>query len=589
MKKYITTTSILALLAGSTMAGTVINNKYYGGSTDASDVNGNIINNLDGGTEGITYGTYYGGNYYGMNPEKEELGQKAGDVLGDITNNLTNVTITGHYIGGNGNNDVSWSNFENGVNIGGVTGTITNNITNSSINGTFYAANLSGGPKTGYENGTIGALNTNITNSYVNWLCISGGGLINNISGNVNTVVKGSNINELYHNSGIYIGGDCNISFINSNVNTNYFYAAPSSHAGYTDNKIKGNLNVSLSGTSSVNGNLHMGAPSKNATVDGNVILTLTDTASVAGTIYGKEGNKFGGQTILNIGTSDAGYNGTKALSVSNFDTINVAETSKVTFASFDTSKNAQVLNVKGSVTTSDKVINIAEGGTLNLTIKESNQIDASVNNKGTFSVTASANLATGSYDIISGTLTGNNIIAFGGSVNGNIFTVAELQKVVLNDTKSAVITQNDRVVIADEAGEQVLNMAFNSTNAEVKSVTETTDSFTAHLQETLTQEIKAAEAYSFNVDMNVGDSVVLSFLVGDASLSAGNFTIYHKDGDAWVVADDVQNVVYDGSQLSFTVSHFSEYGFVAVPEPAEWAAIFGTLALGLVIYRRRK
>ena len=28
---------------------------------------------------------------------------------------------------------------------------------------------------------------------------------------------------------------------------------------------------------------------------------------------------------------------------------------------------------------------------------------------------------------------------------------------------------------------------------------------------------------------------------------------------------------------------------FNAVPEPSEWALIFGTLALGFVIYRRRK
>ena len=41
-------------------------------------------------------------------------------------------------------------------------------------------------------------------------------------------------------------------------------------------------------------------------------------------------------------------------------------------------------------------------------------------------------------------------------------------------------------------------------------------------------------------------------------------------------------NFVSDGNSLSVIFS-------VAVPEPAEWAMIFGALALGLAIYRRRK
>ena len=37
------------------------------------------------------------------------------------------------------------------------------------------------------------------------------------------------------------------------------------------------------------------------------------------------------------------------------------------------------------------------------------------------------------------------------------------------------------------------------------------------------------------------------------------------------------------------TVAGSGQYWVNAVPEPAEWAMIFGAIALGFVIYRRRK
>ncbi len=302
------------------MAGNVIKNTYFGGTTDASTVEGNIVNTL----EDVTYGSYYGGNYYGLDPEKEQLGQKVGSVNGNITNNLTNVTITGNYTGGNGSNEVA-SGLTNGKNIGSVAGTITNNITSSNINGTFYAASLSGGPKSGYETGTIGAVTTNIKDSYVNWVCVSGGGLISKINGDVNLVLENSKVNELYHNSGAYVGGNVNITLIDTAVQTNYFYAGVGNYGGYGDYGIAGDINVSLEGTSSVAGNVNLGAPSSSTTT-GNATLTLKDSAKVNGSIYGRTANKtFGGNVTLNFDS----YTG-NARNVSGFDKINVSADSSV-------------------------------------------------------------------------------------------------------------------------------------------------------------------------------------------------------------------------------------------------------------------
>ena len=63
----------------------------------------------------------------------------------------------------------------------------------------------------------------------------------------------------------------------------------------------------------------------------------------------------------------------------------------------------------------------------------------------------------------------------------------------------------------------------------------------------------------------------------------------------------DVNVITADGEEygkddLSFIADTFKGYdGYwmtvpaLAVPEPAEWAMIFGGIALGLAIYRRRK
>ncbi len=138
------------------------------------------------------------------------------------------------------------------------------------------------------------------------------------------------------------------------------------------------------------------------------------------------------------------------------------------------------------------------------------------------------------------------------------------------------------------------INNVNNETIVTVNKVETTvaTESFKKSFEEDTTFDI--IQAFDFDVkDMGTGDSVVLSFYIGDSALKASDFTIYHKSSDKedWNEAKDITDIAYDGTTLSFIVKHFSAYGFTAttVPEPAEWAAILGSLALGFAIYRRRK
>jgi hypothetical protein len=176
-------------------------------------------------------------------------------------------------------------------------------------------------------------------------------------------------------------------------------------------------------------------------------------------------------------------------------------------------------------------------------------------------------------------------VLAYGGTISGNSFTVASAKQVDVSSATQVEVENNGIVeVVAD--GQTSVVMAFNSEKATVNEVKETTDSFSNEIS----GDFKAMGAYSFDVSMESTDTVVLSFYVGDSSLSAENFSIFHKtDGSKWSIAEDVSNVQYDGEYLSFIVSHFSEYGFVAVPEPSTYAMILGALALGFAIYRRKK
>ena len=63
---------------------------------------------------------------------------------------------------------------------------------------------------------------------------------------------------------------------------------------------------------------------------------------------------------------------------------------------------------------------------------------------------------------------------------------------------------------------------------------------------------------------------------------SAENQTIKYRfiDGNGNALTDLTYTAVEGGWLLT---------GMTAVPEPAEWAMIFGGIALGLAIYRKRK
>ena len=238
------------------------------------------------------------------------------------------------------------------------------------------------------------------------------------------------------------------------------------------------------------------------------------------------------------------------------------------------------------------KAINIANGATLGLQINGNNTLSNSslvFTNNGTLILTSKVGLASGDYTVSAADIEDYGATkTYGGALSGNTFTVAQAKQIEAGSEAVAVEVAKNGIVEVKSGEATTVAMAFNTESAVVNKVLEVTDSLAEFAQSTGADFAKMG-AFEFDVDMTEGDTVVLSFYVGDSTLTASDFSIFHKaDGGQWE-AGDVSNVSYDGAFLSFVVSHFSSYGYTAVPEPAEWAAIFGALALGFAIYRRRK
>ena len=316
-----------------------------------------------------------------------------------------------------------------------------------------------------------------------------------------------------------------------------------------------------------------------NATTNKDAILKL-DSATAK---VGKD---------LNIGWNTASYSDSNPNSGKGFvyvegnTKLDVTGNINVSYQATAGTRNTStgVLNIGGDASVKTTNINIGSQGSVFVFLNgDEKQIDSSINNAGSLFVAASAGLSAGDYSIALNGLTnslGATVKAYGGTINGNIFTAFDFQNIALDSAESVNVVDDGRVVVDNGA----VAMAFNADSAVVNGVSDVTDSFS---QEVDTDFAKMG-AYEFDVVIDSGDTVVLSFYVGDSTLTAENFSIFHKtDGSQWGKANDISNVSYDGEYLSFVVSSFSSYGYVAVPEPSTYAVIFGVLAFGFVVYRR--
>lgn len=253
---------------------------------------------------------------------------------------------------------------------------------------------------------------------------------------------------------------------------------------------------------------------------------------------------------------------------------------------------NEGLLETTGKIGASQ--ININVGANLTLTISSDeilSNADLNLDNQGTISMVARPGLR-GNYTVAAKTgLDFGQVKAYGGTFADNLFSVNYAGEIAVGDSSGEpiTITQNAVLSVVDQATSQpLLEMAFNVSSGNVS--VNTIDDVTESLSEAIIGNYKYIAAYSFDVSMEEGDSVLLSFYIGDSAFSVGDFSVFYKGEDGeWIEAGDVSDITYDGEYFSFIVTHFSDYGFAAVPEPSTYAILLGMITLALVAYRRRK
>ena len=238
--------------------------------------------------------------------------------------------------------------------------------------------------------------------------------------------------------------------------------------------------------------------------------------------------------------------------------------------------------------------LTISSGATLGLKIGGENVLSnsaltsANYSNQGTLVISAKAGVSAGDYNISAGGITDyGNVKAYGGVVSNGVFKASETKISNIDaQTDPINVLSNGRLALMDASSQDAkIEMAFNSLSATVNGVGDATDS----LKQAIGSDFSAIAAYSFDGTMASGDTVVLSFLVGDSTLNVSDFTVYKKSsGGTWEQAGDISGIEYDGEYLSFIASQFAEYGYAAVPEPAVFAALLGFAAAAFTAVRRR-
>ncbi len=549
------------------------------------------------------------------------------NIKGDFIGNYVTVTEKSSYgIFGDGGAISNAGRIEN------LTGDFTGNYV-------LLANGISGGAGA-VENASdgIGVLKGNFIANYVSGtLTTSAGGAILSVS-NIDRLV--GNFAKNYVKGDYALGGAIynwgNMNSVEGNFSNNYAKGITSAQGGAIHNQSKITLNNSvftnnyatgtdsystrggaIYNTSSINYNVTSNKHIKNignyAEIDG------VKTDSAGGFIYLHSDSyvcnssspslnfNIANNSTLTIGNGTAGYDSIASetesaiINKNGLGEVVVNSSMEYYIGTLNINEGKMTINNKlgaGVVLINDKAILSSKiSGEKLFTNSE-----LTFSNNGTLELIASENLAGGSYSISAfvnpETISFGNVKTYGGTFDyaTGSFVVGDAKKISLGETNPVVIEANGRVAISSASSEDTnISMNFNSVSeVTVNSVKETTNSdlgFVEMIEEITPETLLLAQAFAFDVDnLSESDTVNLSFDVG-SGYAIDQFSIYHSEnGNDWDIATNISNLAYDGKYLSFTVDGFSSYGFIAaVPEPAEWAAILGAIALGLAVYRRRK
>ena len=221
-------------------------------------------------------------------------------------------------------------------------------------------------------------------------------------------------------------------------------------------------------------------------------------------------------------------------------------------------------------------------GGNLNVLLKDAAVKNVYLAGKGNALLEGDATIT------LTGSSTVSNVLSAGGievsgcapEVKGDSVLAFGNVSDSFAGTISANITDFDKMEISNSATNVVFEKAFDVSVLQVATEAKATlASGTSFEKLVLAFGSDFSQGSEGNVDLETifgsSTSIVLSSLQDEAGAT---LTVKDSSGQEWSVASKD----FADNTLSFVVGS-------QVPEPATYAAIFGALALGFVIYRRRK
>lgn len=235
--------------------------------------------------------------------------------------------------------------------------------------------------------------------------------------------------------------------------------------------------------------------------------------------------------------------------------------------------------------------LDVGDGSSLNLGTGK-------ITNNGKVRMVADHGTAAGNYTpIIAATWDGSGSYeALGGMWNGDthVFTVSGIEQAASRNTASIDLSTKQRIEIADsEPG----GTGWSVGASFLAQTSPTTIDFAATaldnaLQTSLDSHLQTGQTilggWLFSASgYTAGDPVYLSFDIGTGR-SRDDLQVWHYDGSNWT-SFDAGDLTYGGSYASFTVTGFSGYAIVTVPEPSTIVLLLaGAVCLAWHCFRRR-
>ncbi len=395
----------------------------------------------------------------------------------------------------------------------------------------------------------------------------------NDYTGDINKTITGDYeyvIGGNYHN-GKSIGnveGNITLNVVEANVNGNFaggselFYNDDDKTAeekaqlkGYVSGKVtvnfeSGTIGVSLyigniSGVSNVPNN-YVGATELNfngGEIKGDIVMAGASYSSVKNDV------------VLNM---SAGTVGVDICGAYNYN--NVGGNVVINISGGDVKGNIYAGGATGSVVEGNVDIVLSSEANIVGNVYAGNYSNATIN--GNTSVTLKDNAKVGGIvsggDYASGTI--------GGLKNLTIYNYTGSDTVKVSSFDNLTVTGTENITLSGAL--DLANLTIDENSSVSLSAGSVVDSYTLVFSEDFsTGDVLRIDAFDVSIG---GETIAFSSL---ATENVSMFNVMDKDGETFALNYE------DGS---FSVG-------AAIPEPAEWAAIFGALALGFVIYRRRR